>query len=94
MCIHFPYDCCFVVLFLAPASIQPSTTLPPGLILLENFITDQYAMEIMASINWDTGCKGKLTPVCVCMCVCVCVCVCSDSYSAIGKRDIQIKEVM
>lgn len=39
----------------APASIQPSTTMPPGLILLKDFITDEYAAEIMSSINWDSG---------------------------------------
>ena len=49
----------------APSCIQPSTTLPPGLILLDNFITDEYADEIIASINWDTGLKGKDLCLCV-----------------------------
>ena len=34
--------------------------MPPGLVLLKNFITDEYAAEVMSSISWDSGGRGKM----------------------------------
>ncbi|XP_060065230.1 alkylated DNA repair protein alkB homolog 8-like [Ylistrum balloti] len=35
-----------------PSSLSPSDDLPPGLILLENFITQEYAEKMLESIDW------------------------------------------
>jgi hypothetical protein len=33
--------------------VSPSRERPPGLILLEEYVTEEYAAEIIKSVNWQ-----------------------------------------
>ncbi|XP_041360142.1 alkylated DNA repair protein alkB homolog 8-like [Gigantopelta aegis] len=36
-----------------PADIGPSSSLPPGLILIEDFVTPEYEQKLLQFLNWD-----------------------------------------
>jgi len=40
-------------LFTVPSSLCPSNELPPGLVLLENFISEDEEDKILKVMNWE-----------------------------------------